>query len=98
MVFEKQSSKTVGLDAAGPADVHTLYDQCSASEKKLTREIFNELKIHIARVLTFRGPIFDVFSNKNNAAPLQDSQLAARYGLLLAVFREVMCADDRLRI
>lgn len=92
----KQSPKTVAVGAAGPADVPSLYDQCSASEKKLTRESFDKLKRQLVYELTFRGPIFDAFSNKNKASPAQASELVARYSLLRAMFREARCADDRL--
>jgi hypothetical protein len=90
--------KTAAVGAGGPTDVLTLYDQCLAAERALTRDSFDKLKMHLVRELHFRIPIFDVFSDKNYAAPVQDSDLVARYNLLRAVFREPMCADDRLRI
>ena len=93
----KHPPKKAAVGAAGPTDVHTLYDQCSASEKALTRDSFDKLKMHLVRELHFRIPIFDVFSDKNYASPVQASELVSRYSLLRAVFREAMCADDRLR-
>ncbi len=98
MVFEKQSSKTVGLGAVGTTDVRSLYDQCSASEKAVTRGVVRGAKNAPRTRVYFPWTDLRYFCKRMTLPPLQDSQLAARHDLLLAVFREVTCADDRLRI
>ena len=80
------------VNPADPAELRAVYDRCSADEKILARE--HPLKRQLVRELAFGGKDFDSKPGFSGT----DSELAAKYLLLVEKFRKAQSADDRLRL
>jgi hypothetical protein len=65
-------------------------------ERKWSRASIDRIKADLVDHLTFRGPVFDAFSRPKSDSASPDSELAARYRVLLNAFRDAT-TDERLR-
>jgi len=78
--------------------VRSLFENCQRLQEQTNRESLDRVKAALVRELTFRGLVFDAFSKPRSDAASPEAELAARYQLLLKLFREATKADDRLHV
>jgi hypothetical protein len=79
------------------AEVRALYQACRSAEERVNEEA-KRSKSAMAEALTFGGQVPEGFYEQRSGAETPDSELAARYNLLLDLFRQAKHPQDRLKV
>jgi len=91
-------SQTPASGAVDSNSVRSLFDRCSALEKQLNKNRFDELKTEFVRRLAFGGAIFDAFAELKHRPGMPQSEVALKYELVYKLFHVAKISDERLRV